>query len=174
MPLTLWGEKELGLTNSEMDSNFRELGAGTIAQSVSDNLPLVKPTLNLDFTKGFIHPGIVFSSPDATIVLSGLNSGYGTYYIETSIASGQSLIGSSTTTLYSSIGAGKYALVYSGTTLTPYYNGVAQSSTTISGVDTTIKLFSVDSTNIKTKYYTVRWYPVALSSAKAIQLTSTV
>ena len=174
MSLTLWGDVERGLTNTELDTNFREIGAGTIAQSVSDNLPLVKPTLNLDFTKGFIHPGIVFNSPDASIVLSGLNTGYGTYYIETAVASGQSLIGSSTTTLYSSIGAGKYVLVYSGNTLTPYYNGVAQTSTTISGIDTTIKLFSVDSTTIKTKYYTVRWYPVALSSAKAIQLTSTV
>ena len=173
MPLTLWEEKELGLTNSEMDTNFRELAAGTIAQSVSDNLPLVKPTLNLDFTKGIIHPSVVFNSPDASIVLSSLNTGTGTFYIETTIASG-SLIGSSTSVLYSSIGAGKYALVYSGTTLTPYYNGVAQTATTISGVDSTIKLFSVDSTTIKTKYYTVRYYPVALSSTNAIQLTSTV
>lgn len=61
MTITLWEDKQSGLTNSEMDSNFTELANGCIAQSVIDNRPLVKPTLNLDFTKGILDSRITFT-----------------------------------------------------------------------------------------------------------------
>lgn len=61
MAITLWSDVERGLTNTEFDNNFIELAAGCIAQSVIDNRPLVKPSLNLDFTKGVLDPRITFT-----------------------------------------------------------------------------------------------------------------
>lgn len=61
MALTLWSDVERGLTNTELDTNFSELAAGCLAQTASDNRPLVKPSLNLDFTKGVLDPRITFT-----------------------------------------------------------------------------------------------------------------
>lgn len=61
MTITLWSDVERGLTNTEFDNNFIELAAGCIAQSAIDNRPTVKPSLNLDFTKGILDPRITFT-----------------------------------------------------------------------------------------------------------------
>lgn len=172
MAITLWNDVERGLTNTEFDNNFIELAAGCLPQSNIDSLPTVKSSLVLDFTRGIIHPSIAFSGSDASIVVSSFNTTSGTFYINCNIASGQPIIGSSTTSYYNSVGSGKYALVYSGTSLTVYYNGVSQGTTTITGIDSTVKLYSVDSSSISTKYSFVKWYPVSLSSTNAIRLTS--
>ena len=61
MAITLWSDVERGLTNTELDTNFSELAAGCLPQTASDNRPTVKPSLNLDFTKGVLDPRITFT-----------------------------------------------------------------------------------------------------------------
>lgn len=68
MALKLWKDNERGLTNAEMDTNFSELAAGGLPQSLIDAQPTSKPSLKLDFTKDYLDPRITFNRTSNAMV----------------------------------------------------------------------------------------------------------
>jgi hypothetical protein len=166
MALTLWQDVERGLSNSEMDANFSELAAGTLAQSAIDNRPLVKPTIKINQSINK-DPRLVINGSDFDLNIPSFNLSEGTFIIEHQITSGIVLLSNQGNTFLQSLGAGKIAISYTTTSSLIVFN--AGTATVGSGLNLTSLIKIIGGVSMSGLVF--KYYPKSLTTIQLQELT---
>jgi hypothetical protein len=166
MSMLLWRDVERGLTNTELDTNFIELAAGTVSQSLIDNTPTITPTIKINLGL-YTDARLILNGSDYDFTIPEFNSSEGTFLIEHQIALSGNILSNSGTPFLISQGAGKIAISYNSTgTSTVYNSGTATSGTAIV-LTSLIKIIN----GVGQTKFILKYYPKKLSDAVLQQIT---